>query len=204
MPAFELDANWLSPEFIRPEILTHPQIPGDLAGINPRTLMGSEWWDTMRKQAYSGNKGFCWACGGHSNDDPYHSWLEAHECYDFDYDKGVMSFKEVVALCHCCHCFIHSGRLWSLYDQGTITKGKIRFILDTRLRMLRDAGLRPFLGTMVVYYMLQGMSEMQAKAQAWTVDMLPWLTGPKYPNKWKMVFNGWAYYADGRTQQWTE
>ena len=48
----------------------------------------------------------------------YHQWLEAHEDYDIDYETGEVNIKQIIPLCHSCHNFIHSGRLWMVNHVG--------------------------------------------------------------------------------------
>ena len=99
------------PNFIRPELLLHPSIPLALSGVNPRTIKGKEWWDTVRKVVYATNNHCCWACGVYQLDAPYKHHLEAHETYTYDYEKFEAYPEEVVGLCRACHWFIHWRRL---------------------------------------------------------------------------------------------
>lgn len=112
-----------TPIFKRPDLLLHPNIPKPMHGLNPRTIMGKEWWDKKRKEAYRINNNCCWACGIHKDVARYHQWLEAHESYNISYRLARMTLKEIVALCHSCHNYIHSGRLRQLWKKGEISKG---------------------------------------------------------------------------------
>jgi len=67
----------------------------------------------------------CWACGIHKTSAKYHRWLEAHEVYDIDYGTGRVEMKEVCALCHSCHQYIHDGRMQKLFEQGKLSFEKI-------------------------------------------------------------------------------
>jgi len=106
---------------LRPEILLHPQIPKPLHGLSPRVIKGKEWWDRERQKAYKKSNYYCIACGVHKTEAKYHNWLEAHECYEFDYKKCTMKFIEAVALCNTCHSYIHAGRLQHLLDNHEIS-----------------------------------------------------------------------------------
>lgn len=202
MPDFELDTSSLERKFTCPSILAHPHIPGDLAGVNPRMLLGDEWWDTVRKAAYAANGHHCWACGGKSKDDPYHPWLEAHECYQFDYKAKIMKFWGVVALCHSCHMFIHSGRMWAMYQAEAISKEKISRIVWSRMEILDENGLKPFIFTKAIQYMLGGDSEIQAMANAWTKDGCEWIRPTMRP-PWRLEFMGMEIYSERDLLQYT-
>lgn len=99
MPYIDLKVE---PLFRRPELLQHGQIPRPMAQVAPRNIMGQEWWDVKRREAYAANNFCCFACGANE-------MLDAHEAYDIDYAKGLMTFVEIVALCQTCHAFIHAG-----------------------------------------------------------------------------------------------
>ena len=124
-----------------PVILTHPNIPKPLHGVNPRSILGDDWWNKVRQAAYKERDYHCFACGIHKSKAKYHQWLEAHEDYDIDYKTGIVKLKRIVALCHCCHNFIHSGRLEILLDKGEITQEKYDYIIQRGRKILKDAGL---------------------------------------------------------------
>lgn len=156
---FTVDLSECTPKFLRPELLTHPNIPKPVHGVNPRTLKGKAWWDETRREAYARNNGCCWACG---------TWgrLEAHESYDIFYYAGIIVLREVVALCEDCHSFIHSGRLRMLWLDGIVEKSKVLYILESRMEMLKRAGLRPFYGTQALLYSIRdGMEYYSALMQ---------------------------------------
>ena len=117
--------------FPEPELLRHPTIPRELWGLNPRSIWGVEWWDVVRRQAYAKYGHQCWACGKGK------TVLEGHENYRFDYGAGIAEFLGVVALCHYCHSFIHSGMLGILARQKKISRSKKAAILKHGRQVLR-------------------------------------------------------------------
>jgi hypothetical protein len=129
------------PNFTNPAILLHPNIPKPMHGVNPRTIMGQEWWDEQRQRAYEENNFCCWACGVHKSQAVYHKWLEAHECYEIDYIAGRMYMRIIVALCHSCHNFIHSGRMDMMVRQGQMPESKMNSIIAHGNRIKRAAKL---------------------------------------------------------------
>lgn len=127
----------LLPYYTRPQILLDNHIPKPLHGLNPRTLLGKEWWDKIRTQVYKQNNYCCWACGIHKTQAKYYQRLEAHESYEIDYKLARMTLKEVVALCHSCHNYIHKGRLKSLLDKQKITRSKFDYIINRGDKLTR-------------------------------------------------------------------
>jgi len=139
------------PDPIRPELLLHPNIPKPLHGLNPRTLLGKKWWDEQRAIAYAVHNDRCWACGVHKSNALFRKWLEAHEHYDYDYEKGRAELKEIVALCNPCHNYIHSGRLEALKTKGQITKYQYDTIIKHGHTVLDFANLPHRLPTPTMY-----------------------------------------------------
>lgn len=126
---------------LRPDILLHPNIPLPLHGRNPRTINGVNWWNRERRKVYKSTEFHCLSCGVHKEQARSRQWLEAHELYEIDYQRGLSTFVEIVPLCHYCHNFIHSGRLQALLDRGEIHHSKFVAIIRHGDEVLRRAGL---------------------------------------------------------------
>lgn len=162
-----VDFKDIQPKFHRPELLTHPNIPRAVHGLNPRTVKEHEWWNKVRREAYAKNNGCCWACGQFGP-------MEAHECYNIYYYAAIIELKEVVALCRDCHNFIHSGRMRMLVRDGKMSLRQASTILITRLMILKENNLKPFYGTKAVYYnLVEGLpfysALMEVKAEGLAV-----------------------------------
>jgi len=127
--------------FPDPSILLHPQIPKPLHLMSPRDILGPEWWDKTRKEAYGRYYPYCHACCVDKYEAKYHYWLEGHEMYDIDYTTGRVEFVDVAALCHSCHSFIHQGRLRMLTGIGKISQEQYHSILAHGRKVLAEAGL---------------------------------------------------------------
>lgn len=138
-----------------PELLRHQNLPKPMHGLNPRTLLGQKWWDDHRYPAYAERDFHCWACGVHKSDAKVHQWLEGHEEYDIDYARGRMVFRGVVALCHFCHNFIHSGRLYMLWWNDEIAPGRFKEVIVHGFGVLEKAGLLPWSGTIETVILAQ-------------------------------------------------
>ncbi len=128
---------------LRPEILTHPNIPKPLHGMNPRTILGKEWWDKTRQEAYASTNYHCCACGVHKSEAKKHKWLEAHEYWDINYMTGICEVKDIVPLCHYCHNFIHSGRLSMIAGESKSIK-EVKDILKHGFKILKENNLECF------------------------------------------------------------
>lgn len=108
----EKKTSWLCPHDYNQIILSGPNLPKPLHGVNPRTFMGSVAWGKTRKRTYYLAKYKCQICGADCSES---GSMDAHELYDIDYVKGTSTFKRVVGICKNCHNFYHSGRLITLY-----------------------------------------------------------------------------------------
>lgn len=129
-------------KFTRPEILLEPQIIKPLHSVNPRTILGRQWWDETRQKAYETNNYCCWACGTHkSKITKTKQQLEGHESYEINITLKRYRLVEVVALCPKCHNFIHMGRLMQLLKAKIITQQQFDIITDWGNGVLYRAGL---------------------------------------------------------------
>lgn len=131
----------INQSFPNPVILLHPQIPKPLHLMNPRTVMGKEWWDRQRFAAYAKFDFHCHACGVPEREAWLHQWLEGHELYHYNYVTGALTFIGVAALCHACHNYIHKGRLNSMLTKGEIKDDYYNFILERGDLILDKSGL---------------------------------------------------------------
>jgi hypothetical protein len=118
------------PNFLRPELLKHGQIPMPLSGMAPRIVLSEKWWLATRRSAYAANNYCCWACGATDA-------LEAHEAYDIDYVKYRMTYVETVALCTSCHNFIHIG-----LTRRRVAKAEFKRIVLHGHKILKNAKLK--------------------------------------------------------------
>lgn len=132
---------------MKPEILTHPHIPKPLHGMNPRTILGKEWWDRERFAAQERTNYTCAACGVKKHEAKKHQWLEGHEFWDINYMTGVCEVKSIEPLCHYCHNFIHSGRL-SMILGKTKNRFEVREILAHGFKILHENNLKAFYFTL--------------------------------------------------------
>lgn len=200
-----------TPLFTRPELLTHPNIPKPLHGVNPRSIKGNAWWDAVRKKAYAENNYHCWACGIHKYAARFKQHLEAHESYDYDYENGRLELKEIVALCHSCHNFIHSGRLWVLLQKKEVSQGKFEHIMMHGFSLLQANNLKPCLGTALNWLLHAGydfdgiMDILSEKGYLGNkTPNLPWsqwhivIDGKSYYSKFANEDEWYAYYNDGK------
>lgn len=173
---------------IRPELLLAPNIPRPLHGLAPRTVLGDAWWNKTRKEAYKSTYYHCAACGVHKLKAKGHQWLEGHEVYETDYAAGTSTYIETVPLCHYCHSFIHDGRLQRLVEQGKLSAGKYRAVIEHGQTVLRKAGLSKQkvmeeLGVLIVNLELSG-------------DLPKW-------DDWRLIIDGKSYKPKYKTEeQW--
>ena len=179
---------------MRPGLLTHPTIPVALHGVAPRSILGKRWWDKTRVDTYDKAGRRCQACGSEPGEGGLYGnggRLEAHECYNINYDTGVVLLDEIVALCALCHRFVHSGRLRILYESDVMTHSEVMKVLDRGMKILHDANLQPFAGTYLLYEELKGTSEVVALQEGLEIpdeSKVQW-------SEWHLVLEGKKYYS---------
>jgi len=166
---------------MRPELLLHPNIPKPLHGMSPRELLGDVWWDGVREWVYA-NAGYrCQCCDTPKADALYHKWLEAHETYSYDYENGVATVTEVVALCHACHSYIHDGLLLHKYEEGKVSWQKYQNIMIRGNAILHQAGLT-----------LPPPPKRIAEWSKWGIIV----AGRWYPTRWRNEDEWATYYQE--------
>lgn len=176
---------------MKPEILTHPNIPKPLHGIAPRTIMGEDWWNETRQIAYESTDYHCIACGVSKIEAKRFQWLEAHEYWEIDYKKGTARVISIEPLCHYCHNFIHSGRLAMIMDKEK-TKEEVIEILEHGFKVLSDNNLKCFPFTLQLANSV-GANTYRVKAYKIPKSKVVW-------GEWKLVFNGEEYHSKFKSE----
>ena len=106
-----------------PKLLLDCGPPRALYKVNPRLIFGREWWDEARRWAYAKYNNKCAACGKGSTK------LEAHEMYEIDGKKGIITVKDIVPMCWKCHSFVHQDMHRSLLATGKMTHSQVAEVL---------------------------------------------------------------------------
>ena len=148
--------------------------------------MGKSRWDEVRRRAYERNNDCCWACGVHRSRAPFHKWLEAHELYDINYKKGRMKLREIVALCHACHSYIHRRRLEILISKRKAQPKKLERVLFHGRSLLR--GVKPWYNEDKVRIQ---MAKSKVKWHKWHLLS----EGKKYYSKFNTKLDWERYYS---------
>lgn len=121
----------------RPELLVVGKSPRALYGVTPRSIMGEEAWNKLRKQVYKESSGRCACCG----ENPLQEPLEAHEVYDVDYAAAKCYLIEIVALCSLCHMMVHRD----IHERSNHTNAaKFKRARMHCKELLREAGRRNY------------------------------------------------------------
>lgn len=181
---------------LKPEILSHPNIPKPLHGIAPRTIKGQTWWNKTRQEVYASSDYHCIACGVHKDKAQAHQWLEAHEFWDIDYTHGEAVIKSIEPLCHYCHNFIHSGRLEMIIGNEK-TEQEAKRILEHGFKILKDNKLKCFSGTYNLAKKL-GVRTLGVKPYNTPETNVKW-------SDWKLIFEDKEYYSKfNNIDEWQE
>jgi len=178
-----------TPAFVAdPTILTHPNIPKPLHGLNPRSLKGQEWWDRTRHAAYASTGFRCLACGVPKAEAKGPRWLEGHEYWSIDYQRGIATVERIVPLCHYCHNFIHSGRLQMIAGKEK-TKKECVEILEHGFQILKAHKLKAFPPTLDVARALGAKTFGVRGYKIKVNEELRW-------QDWRMILDGQEYRSN--------
>lgn len=176
IPRIPVKPSWK----LRPEVLLCANTVKPMHGVVPRLILGREWWDRTRQDAYASTHYHCVACGVYKGNALEHQWLEGHEIYETYYQAGRMIYKETVPLCHYCHNFIHDGRLKNLYIGGEVTAQKVADVMAHGYCVLQKAGLVKLPN-----------AEPIAEWEKWRLELYGKLYPPIYKNmtEWYKAFS---------------
>ncbi len=125
----------------KPELLLLPNLPEPLHGVNPRSVLGSSWWNKERKAAYASTNNTCQACGKHKSEMTGRKVVEGHEVYHTDYEQGQLIYLYTAPLCPTCHRYIHDGRLTAMVETGQISASAYAYTIRHGDSVLQEAGL---------------------------------------------------------------
>lgn len=183
------------------KILTMPNVPQPLHGVNPRSIMGESTWNHVRKRCYYEAGYKCEACGRELGKGE----CQAHELYTYNYVTGTARFERCVCLCRTCHVGgIHSGRALTMYKRGNpiMPKTKIlegaenlfRVLYEYNLSHPKDSPLRAY-STFIDYAKWPDLhDEMEALIKKYDVKFYgenPWLAA-KWGD-WKLIVGNKTY-----------
>ena len=83
--------------------LTFELVPDGCWKSNLRNILSKAQWDFLKKDARERAGGKCAICGKKT------SYLDAHERWSYDEQKGVQKLEDIIAVCKDCHSVIHIG-----------------------------------------------------------------------------------------------
>ena len=176
---------------LRPDVLTHPNIPKPLHGISPRNILGIVQWDDIREEVINRQHGECLACGAKER-------IEVHEVYEINYTIGEIKFTEYVGLCSSCHSFIHHGLLRSNYLIGKITIDLYESTMMHGFSILANAGLEPNVMAKLEWtYHTSSLSDSDIYLTLSTTQkkMLEDMKTKIDWSSWHLLFEGNKYYS---------
>ncbi|MBV9160922.1 MAG: hypothetical protein JO281_05050 [Pseudonocardiales bacterium] len=83
-------------------------VPSSCWFTNVRSCVTAKDWERLRRMILGRAGQRCEACG-QVEDRPSKRWLEAHERWAYDDDRGVQTLRRLVCLCTACHTVTHFG-----------------------------------------------------------------------------------------------
>ena len=78
-------------------------VPDGCWKSNLRYILSKGQWDFLKKDARGRANGKCAICGKKTR------FLDAHERWSYDKNKGVQKLEDIIAVCKDCHSVIHIG-----------------------------------------------------------------------------------------------
>jgi len=84
--------------------LKFDMIPAGCWKNNLHVILSKKAWDFIKKDAKIRSGGNCSICGKKTK------YLDAHEVWSYDIEKGIQKLDDVIAICKDCHNTIHIGR----------------------------------------------------------------------------------------------
>ena len=171
---------------LKPEILTHPHIPKPMHSLSPRTIMGDDWWNIARREAYARYDYHCIACGVAKIEAQGPKWLEGHEFWHIDYETGICKITSIEPLCHYCHNFIHSGRMAMIIGKQK-DEEEVIAILEHGFKILSANKLKCFPFTLNFAESLY--------ASTYGVDAYDLPDGDVNWGDWKLIWDGKEYHS---------
>ena len=135
-------------KILRPELLLNPPSIKSLWGLAPRVFMTRKQWDLTRNACYARSEFSCDACGIPKHLARPKPQLDCHECYNFHYEEGIVTFREFVSLCGLCHNYIHYERLAEMTKIGLYQESFQKTVIAHGESVLKNAGitqLRPII-----------------------------------------------------------
>ncbi|WP_331739280.1 DUF5710 domain-containing protein [Streptomyces sp. NBC_01187] len=83
-------------------------IPRSCWFTNVRSCVAPRDWERLRRMITTRARQRCEACG-QGEDRTARRWLEAHERWEYDEERGVQQLRRLVCLCTTCHTVTHFG-----------------------------------------------------------------------------------------------
>lgn len=128
--------DWQCPDESGSLLLTMPNIPSPLHGLNPRRLMGEKEWDEQRFACYAKAQWTCEVCQAKCER------MQAHELYTYNYVTHTAIYKRLIAVCDRCHRAIHSGRLTTMTKEGDVSAEYFLDIAEHCFKLIHDYNIK--------------------------------------------------------------
>lgn len=201
--------EWKSPTYSGAPLITMPNIPKPLHGINPRTLMGEEEWDKLRMKCYSESSYKCEICGALLDDKS----IQLHELYTISRREKYALFERFIPVCILCHNGIHSGRSISLYRNKNLifTKDYILKIVEHCFALIgnynkeNNTDYRLYHTFLKYLYFPELEQEVRELIAKYNIRFYDWQGTLGKWSSWKLIYNGKEYYSPyADSEAWKE
>lgn len=87
---------------------------------NVRSAVTTQQWDILRKNCYEKAGYICEICAQNGLQQGYKHRVEAHEIWEYDFNKNIQKLNGLVSLCPRCHMAKHIGRAFAIGKQAEV------------------------------------------------------------------------------------
>lgn len=191
--------EWVCPGDTGVPLITMPNVPQPLHGINPRSLMGEAKWDELRMKLYLESRYKCEICGRALDDKS----IQLHELYSYNRAKREAIFQKYIVVCKLCHNAIHSGRMLSFYKNQNLifTKEYVLEVIENCFKLVgeynvkNETVLRLYHTFLKFLYLADLEKEVRELIAKYNIKFYDWQGKLGDWRQWHLIWNGKKYYS---------
>lgn len=180
-------------------LITMPNIPRPLHGVNPRAIMGEAAWNEVKYKYFLEARYKCEICGTLLDNRN----IQLHELYSYNHGERYAVFERYVSVCILCHNGIHSGRTISFYrnKNALFPKEYVLKVAENCFKLVHNYNEQHGTDLRVFYPFLnfakhpELKDEMENMFIKYNIKFYRWPCSSGNWKKWHLKYNGQEYYS---------